>query len=306
MFREPYDTSLLRGFPTKKLVEQLEVHFIDDALKPLAFAGDDEALVNAVYEIDPGVHGIDPMLSCKLIETRHGPKVVIDSRATKRESRAGGAVVTNPSDYRFAVRQAMLTYLWAVEGPKHFSQLGILPMRVYARWVSEGIVRRLGLDPMDQLRIQILAAYYYMCQFVEEEVPETNRYGMANLIARALSTTAETVIKYIVPVGPLTGLGSLVEAIKSGEGASPRLEMLNVGIIYTLLAGGWFGAHGRYIVATALEYPPTFLVMLLTAYTDRSYHSAMFTKTALSADKQSLSRDFTIGMNHLTRGFADV
>lgn len=309
MFIEPYQTSLLKGYPVKKLVDQLEVHYIDGSLAPVAFGaragGMTGELGSEIVEINPGVSGIDPLLAPLMIGTRQGPKVVIDSRATKRERRDGAPVVAQPSDYRFAVREAGLTFLWATEGAAGFSQLGILPIRVFARWFSEGIVRKQGLDPMDQLRLQILAAYYYVSAFTAEEMTEGRRVGYASLISRALSVPTEQILRVTEHAGVLTGLSSLVEACRSGEGASVRLESLSPALVYTLLGGSWYGARSRNIVATALEYPPTFITMLLTAYSDRTYHSSYFAKTAVMADKHSLSREFILALNHLSRGLTD-
>jgi hypothetical protein len=311
MFSEPYQTSLLRGYPVKKLTDQLEVHFIHENLKPVSLhmrdGSTDEELNGAVYEIDPGTKDIDPLLAPLMIETRQGKKVVIDSRATKRERRDGPPVISAPADHRFALREAVLTYLWAVEGPEHFSQLGILPIRVYARWLSEGITRRLALDPLDQLRISIMAAFYYMSSFrdMSGEDSDTVKLGFANLISRALSVSVEEVLKRIMPVGQLTDLNSLITAIKDADGASVRMESLNVGLVYTVMGSCWYGAHAKNIVARSMEYPPTFLTMLMTAFSDRTYHSSYFAKTAMNADKQSLSREFILAMNHLSRGLTD-
>lgn len=184
MFIEPYQTSLLKGYPVKKLVDQLEVLYIDGSLTPVVFGGRGDDLNGAIVEINPGTQGVDPLMAPLMIETRNGPKVVIDSRASKRQSRDGAMVVAQPSDHRFAVREAALTHLWAHDGPASFSQLGVLPIRVFARWFSEGIVRRQGLDPMDQLRLQTLAAYYYACSFVMDDLTPARQLGIASVVSR--------------------------------------------------------------------------------------------------------------------------
>jgi hypothetical protein len=306
MFIEPYDTSVLKKYPVKALTEQLETSFIQGDLRAVELhSRDGENALDALYEVPPGVEKVEPMEAPKLIETRHGQKVVIDSRATKKFDRDGVLYVSAPSDFNFAKREAILTYLWA-QGAVAFSQLGELPIRVYARWVSEGIVRRLGLDPMDQLRVSVLAAYFYLCGFSPEPLSEGQQIGVSNLISRAVGLPVNHVLPVVQTAGHITDLKDFVEKLKMAEGASPRLEQLNVALIYTLLNGSWFGARKGLIVATALEYPPTFLAMLLTAYTDRSYHSSFFARTAQLADKGLLHKQFVVALNHMSRGFTDV
>ncbi len=308
MFSEPYQTSLLRGYPVKKLTDQLEVHFIEGQLTPVTlFEHAPERAAqwgDVLFEIDPRVGDIDTMVSPKGIMTRSGLKVVLDARGLKRERRDGPPVIISAADYRFAVREALLTYLWMNDGPMAFSQLGILPIRVYARWVSEGLTRSLGLDPLDQMRLSILAGYYYMCQFQSNEttaLSPTQLVGMANILSRALAIKIEDVMHALTGLPILTDLASFMATVK-GDGASLRFEQANNGLLYTKLGGTWYGARARTIVGVALEYPPTFVTMLLSAYADRTYHSSYFAKLAANADRQQLSRDFVLAMNHLSQG----
>lgn len=309
MYNEPYQTSVLRGYPVKKLLEQLETQYIDGALAPVVLGKHERAEqpnADSVVEILPGNTAIDLLEAPLLIETRQGRKVAIDSRATKRAGRHHEpAVIASPADYRFAVREAILTYLWATEGAVGFSQLGELPIRVYARWVSEGISRKLGLDPMDHLRLQVLSAYYYVSSFLSDGASPQRLVGMASLIGRALRIPMDKILPFITEAGTLTDAASLIHAFKTGHEASPRLEALNVGLLYTLLNPSWYGARKSIIVAVAVEYPPTFLTMLLSAYTERGYHSSYFTKTALSAAKNNQARDFVLALNHVSRGLTD-
>jgi hypothetical protein len=306
MFTEPYNTSLLKHYPVEKLTHQLETNFIQDALRAVELVSrEGEQPLDALYEVLPGNSSVDLMEAPKLFETRHGTKIAIDSRANVRVDREGKVVPVAPSDYKFAKREAILTYLWATQGTVSFSQLGVLPIRVYARWVSGALVHRLALDPLEEMRINILAAFFYLCNFSTEPLSEGQQLGVSSLIARALLYPVDKVVPVISAAGHIEDLKDLIQKIKTSEGASPRLESASVALLYTLLNGSWFGARKSNIVGSALEYPPTFLTMLLSAYTDRSYHSSRFADLAIRADKHQLSREFTLALNHLSRGFTD-
>lgn len=305
MFAEPYETSVLRSYPVNKLKDQVEVQFIEGALAPVMIQSAERADPNeqVLFEILPGNKDIDLLQAPLLFNTREGARVVIDSRATKRAGRHGHeATVASPTDFRFAKESAILSYLWANEGPVAFSQMGELPIRVYARWVSEGISRKLGLDPGDFLRLQIVAAYYYVSSFMAEAPNPQRVVGAASLIGRALHIPMDKILPVIGECGQMANVNDLVNAMKGGESASPRLEHLTAGFVYTLLHPTWYGAHKAITVSIALEYPPVFLTMLLSAYTERSYHSSYFAKTALAADKRHQSHDFVMAMNHVSRG----
>jgi hypothetical protein len=306
MFNEPYDTSVLRRHPVKQLTEQLETNFVQGNLHPVAVpAAHDEELTGVVYEVLPGNDSVDLMEAPKLLTTREGVKVVIDSRATKSVDRHGEASkVTAPTDYQFALREAILTYLWQQDAAA-FSQLGELPIRVYARWVSDALVRRLGLDDLDKLHIQIAAAFFYVCGFSDGEMEEGRRLGVSTIIARALSLPMQLVVELVNKYGYIADLSDFVNKIKLVEAGNVRTQQISVGLVYELLKGSWFGARKSMIITSALEYPPTFLTMLLSAYNDRSYHSSFFAKTAVEADRKGQQRAFTLAMNHISRGLTD-
>lgn len=310
MYQQPYDTSLLKGYPVATWVHTLEALAIEERLTPVELKGDRSATheaSQALLEILPGVDEVPPLLAPLLIDTRQGRKVVIDARALKRVRRDGAPVVVGGGDYRFLTREAMLTWLWANGDAAGFSHTGTLPVRVYARWVADGVARRLALSPLDQIRTSILAAYYYLTSFrpAEDQNDPSYQLGQASIVSRALNVPTEHVLKALEGIAPLTSVASFVAALKQSPELSMRMESLTPGIIYTLVGGSWFGARARSIVGAALEYPPSFLTMLYTAYTDRSYHASYFAKTAMQADRHHQAKDFVVGMAHLTRGFFD-
>lgn len=303
MIKEPYDTTLLRNYPLKKLSEQLEVGLIEGV--PTAVMDGDTPLPR-VFEILPGAVGIDALVAPKLVNDRHGLAVVFDARATKRATRGGPPVIAMPADYRFQLLEAKLTLLWNTQGPSAFTQLGPLPTKVYARWIAEGIARAYGLDPLSALTLQVVAAYYYMCQLIDEaEMDEGRMFGMASVISRLFNVTPDLVAKIIGDLGHLHDGTGLVNAMRTAT-RNPRLESLTVGLLYTKIAGSWYGANNRTIAGVAVEYAPTFLTMLYTAFTDRGYHASYFAKTAIATDKRGEARGVEIAIDHLAREASQV
>jgi hypothetical protein len=53
-----------------------------------------------------------------------------------------------------------------------------------------------------------------------------------------------------------------------------------VGVLVEIIAFSWYGTNAREIAAVALEHPPTFLVMVFNAFTDRTYRNSPLARTA--------------------------
>lgn len=314
MIMEPYQTTVLSAFAhrARQMRHQLEVGYLQDELHPVT-SGDDT--LAGVLELVPDSVDVEAMVAPILIHPRDGVKTVFDARANRRIKPGMAAYLVNPSDYYFARREAVLTQLWNTEGPERMSSLDALPIRVFARWLADGVARRLDLNALDRLRVEIVSAYYYTCQ-MRKAVPASadsdslRQYGFANLISRALGANLAMVVDILSPLGFLaneqgnTDIHCLVDAIK-GDGSNVRLALINPGMIFTMLNGSWFGAHASFIVGRALEYPPSFLAMLYSAITNHTQHKSYFARTVQQADRQNQSRDLVAAMNHLARGLTD-
>lgn len=303
MMRDPYDTTLLRGHPVKQLRNALEEEAIKGLLMPHL---DDQGQPSSIlFEVAPGDSVVPPMVAPMLFSHRSEECVAYDTRASKRRGRDGSVTIAIPSDYRFQKLNAGLTYAWAVKGPGAFAQLGLIPIKAYSQWMSESVVRRLGLDPLTQVNLRILAAYYYLAQLAGGDVPVEHRIGSTSVISRALSVAPSAASALISQQGPMQSVLDLVKAYQA-FGGSERMEVFNVGVLYTLLGPSWYGANSRPTVGVAIEYLPTFLAMLYTAYTDRSYHKSFFAKTAEGADRREHGRDYCLAVDAVLRGIVHV
>ena len=315
MFKQPYDTTMGARAPITKIKNELISQFLLGELHSVPMKGstkdrhsrsdhDEDAL--AIYEIPVDDKHVVALYAPVVIDTTDGPVTVIDTRPYMRRSREGVDVIADGLNYRALVREAVLTDVWYRENGQGFSSLGPIPLRVFSRWIADGVARRLALTPADQLRVSCVAAYYYLCLMREESDPEDaerDLLGRVNVISRALNLPANYVHDTLVNLSHLNSLEDFVSALKATPELSLRMESMSPAIIYTLLGGSWFGARKRFNVEAALEFPPSFLTMLYTAYTDRSYHSCYLAKLAVQADRRQESLEFILAMNNLTRGY---
>jgi hypothetical protein len=73
---------------------------------------------------------------------------------------------------------------------------------------------------------------------------------------------------------------------------SVRLKDFNAGVLFTLLGNTWFGANAKEMIAVATEHPPTWIAMLLSAFTERTFKNSQIAKILERNSFKKLSDDF--------------
>lgn len=224
-----------------------------------------------------------PVLVDFSIASRSGERYVVgDARPfiTNGTKQGTELHVRNSAEFGFCRARTALTALWINEGTTAFRYLAPVPVGVYASWVSENIARRFALDGGDQQLIAIAAAFHYYSLFDNTPVASEDYINrIAYVIAKATFASTEKVIALLSSNPKMASLSDMVETIKAAC-ANPRLDNLNVGVLVEIIAFSWYGTNAREIAAVALEHPPTFLVMVFNAFTDRTYRNSPLARTA--------------------------
>lgn len=226
--------------------------------------------------------------------------VVIDARPFIRQSQTGEIKVASSTEYRFLLTRGLLMQAWLAGEQADMVNVGDIAPKVFSRFLSEGIVRRLGLSPSDQLRLTVLSAFFYFCQFSPQlAYGEDDQVKLAQRISRLTTINVERVLEVfhiLVDEETLPAIGNMSDYCEAARRVceSPRLQSLDLRLLYATVGGGWFGANARENVAVALEYPPTFLAMVYMALTDRSYHKAFFTQLVEQVDRSGLGKTFVM------------
>jgi hypothetical protein len=71
--------------------------------------------------------------------------------------------------------------------------------------------------------------------------------------------------------------------------------------LFTVLGGTWFGANAKELVAVALEHPPTWISILLAAFTERSFRNSQLGKLAERGSNKKTGEDFVVAVLNLLR-----
>lgn len=210
--------------------------------------------------------------------------VVVDVRPylSGNQLTAGGTLnIRQKDNFDFFLTNAILTSAWIKENKRtSFRFLGSAPLAVYSTLISNAIERRFALDPLEQLKISILAAAFYFKLFDEgSAVIDGEMVSITRAISSALKAPSEITYEVLEQIVTLRNLEDLVETIKRVVD-NPRLDDLNLGTLVTIVNPMWYGPYGRELIIAALEHPPTWLTILYAAYTDRGMKHSGVTKIA--------------------------
>lgn len=208
--------------------------------------------------------------------------------------------VRNRSEYGLQVRRVVLQRAWNAGAYEDLRNISPLAAQVFARWIPEAITIKFGLDPAVQLDVSIITAFYFFCLFEPDTaLSERDRNRLVTQVARAVNTNFERVEEVIDEMPHLGTIKEFCAAIRD-KNLSSRLERFQPGVIMTEVARSWFGTEARELVAVALEHPPTFLAILYSAVTDRSYYrSKLGDLVQRSFKKGDQLNDFTLNFNRV-------
>lgn len=282
MIIDPYDTTPCRTYNTDKIRSEIKRLAIERSLEVPQFIADKFSGMNfrnILAIVDSNDSDSVPAFAHPIIVNFDDSNLVcVDLRGFVRASREGTYSISSYSDLSLMLYRAILTNISDKEGVAAFTSLLDFPTTVYSRWIPENIARRLSLDAHTQLNMNILFGYFFLAQtYPAGELSDKDKDKIASRISRNTHITAGTIVDALENQPRIDNIKDLIDVITSGE--SVRLKDLNVGLLYSMISGGWFGANSREIMAVSAEHIPTFLALLYAAMDDRSYKRSFFAKT---------------------------
>lgn len=210
------------------------------------------------------------------IDNHNGPLLAVDLRPACRTDRRAGQImssseefsVINTTLYKARLYRGALNSVWIQQGPAALRSITPMAMSVFASWVSETLGRRYGLDPRTQYDLMILAAIFYSSNHVDGlEFDKMVENRQLAAISTSLKVSVEDVIKAYDTTKLILSTEDFCNKVKNYLN-NIRLEELNTAILVQLMAGTWYGDNAPENAAVALEHPPTWLALLLEAYTN--------------------------------------
>lgn len=284
VFKTAYDTTACAGYVTKRTADAIKLAMTHGFVEVLP--GSRASAVRGQTSVENDIPAFaHPML----VDGR----VVMDARPFGRwDNLQNEFKVRNDVEFKVAVHRASLTAIWINESPTLLRDVSQLPLAIYMSWVSEGVAKRFALEPNEQYKFAILCGLFYSTLFLPEgELQERDKLRVASSISRTMRSSVTDVLAVIDEAGPLPNLNALCQRSSEVCG-SIRLVDLNVGLLYSILGGTWFGTDAKEMVAVALEHPPTWLAILVAAFNERNFKNSGITKLTERNGNKAVGQDY--------------
>lgn len=301
MFLNARDTTINKGIKENSTLEILREHLIrsraDGESQFIAIQEDriDNCTVLGLGDGNfitpkPFVHPVTLMHEDHLY-------LIADVRTCAKYNRNEQIVkISNPSLFRREIIRAVLESVWINDGQNEILHLGAFQIQVFAKWISEVITRRFGLDAEQQLRIQVISAFYYICLFTNSESTDLRRY--ISIISRATKTNTNFILETLRDIDYIPNIEVLLSTIQENL-VTDRLEGMGLDVFITMLAGSWLGPNHGILVGTALEYPPLWNTLLYLSLTESVNRATGIGKIALRFERDPGCREFLGALNML-------
>lgn len=314
MIISPYDTTACRAYDTKVIQSTLQVATVDDELLSDMETPSGRAIRANLKGVTTNSQSVPmfshpmPFATGTLTKTTN---TYLDLRGLVRVQRDGSYKVANATEYELLITRGLLTSHWVTseDGPRDLSNLGDIAPQIYTRWLAQGITRRLGLSPQEQVKLTVVTTFFWYCLFMKDialgdEIPENEKRRIVtklNNISQIPASLSFEIADQMTYMGDMNAYVAKVKEVVD----SPRLNNLSAGILISMLGGSWFGVNAREVTAVAIEYPPTFLAIIYLALKERGYRKSTLGSLAYEYDKRDKGREYLRNVNHLLEGMLE-
>jgi hypothetical protein len=284
-----YNTAKCGGYKVTQLIEEA---------KRECNLYNSTTLINGVHVFTPNTKMLAAFAHPLYMDNGN---ILVDGRPFMRwDVKSGEAYVTNQIELDTLIRRAQLELIYR-DDPARLHTGSPIPLKVFSRWIGTQIRHRFNLDPLEQQKIELFSGYYYLCLFETlKEIPDRNYDKMIGMLSKTLSINAEECYTLLDPIRQeFADLPMLIEQLKT---ITIRLEDLNIGVFFAALGGSWFGVNGPEVLAVALEHPPTWLAILLTSQSVRTYKDTALSRM-LATQQSSQVEQWTRQVLGLCVGF---
>lgn len=206
-------------------------------------------------------------------------------------------VVRNQSEFDFHKRRAVLQLDW-LKGESSLLKPS-LPVAgvVYANWIAEAISKAFALDPKEKAEIQAVAHFFYQSLFYPDNSfdEDAKQKFSVHTIKVTGPNTSNLVFEVFDKIDKMDTLEDMVETIKKVVD-NVRLQDFSVAALYNITGNAWFNVAARETLAMALEHPPTWISIVASSITDRTFRNSLIARIAEKAARSSDVSDFILSI----------
>ena len=271
MIVSPYDTTACRHYPLGDLRKALAVA---KTLNLLYSDYEQFGGVQIVTTIKNTAHKIPPFSHPVCFEDVYGNKqYAIDARAFTaiRPDGSSKLMIRNQADFNLLVSRAILQKAWDAEHYNDIRNISSITGSVFTRWISETLAKQYMLQPDVQLKLTLVTAFFFICQFIPKELyDENNLLKHANAVSRITGVELKLCEEVLDGAPHLEDLKAYCDFIVN-ENYSVRLDKLSPAMVIAWMASSWLGPQSRELIAVSLEHPVTFTTLIYSAISERGF-----------------------------------
>lgn len=306
MFKTPYETTIARHSLLNNITSALAIALSNYELATCELSGN----VQVVTGLKTGAVKIPQFTHPVVFEDAYKNKrIAIDGRTcvAVRGSSSEIAVPKNLPEYALLAYRAITQKCWMAGHYNDIRNVSTIIGGIYSRWVSETVARQFQLAPDVQLKLAILSAFFYICQFIPKDAFDPKEeLKHAAQVARYVGVSVDFAQKELSGIGHINDLKEFADLVRSLN-LSVRLDKFDHAVMLTILTGYWLGNRDREMVAVALEYPPTFITLVYQAINERGYAKTRLADMILrNYDKGDNLKQLSMNFKQLVRVWKDA
>lgn len=294
----PYQTTLGRLFKVDPYVLAIRKAAISLSLPPMQTVTN-ETLLDTGYVTPREEHEDIPIFAHIVnLGTDEQPMLVVDGRQYMRyDERSGITRLIAANDWQLQCIRVALTLKLMESGTASFARLTDFPAKVFTDWITGTLVQRYTLRPESEMALRVISVLYYQAMLMPElRQPGHDRVRFAPILARVSGIPIEFILNLIDPdiegtVGKLENATDLAIEL-STKSRTLAMGTLKFADLHTLLKSTWYGTNHSDNVGMALEHLPTWIAILYTAVSDRSYRKSKITERAERVGRGNDIRNF--------------
>lgn len=300
MLASPYETSAGSHINITKLMETLRTFLVHNDVKTLNYEFVPVGNINLVFITGKDDAERDLPLFYQPTLVEHADKrkylftdlrMVVNKRVTEDFADLS-PVVSNIPNYKFIIVKTLYTAALMSGEDGVIDILRDQLALAFGYWISKSIKigYNLGLD--SELRIMVVAMYYYL--YMTSDTDEIEASALYFKISKLFPQSGkdkdvENVLKdtELKPISFDNLVSNMKSVINTGE-----LSTMGINTVVNILSNSWFGYQQQENIMMATDHAPTFIAMIYTAYNDKAYKNSRLANVLMSQKRNIKMDDF--------------
>jgi len=296
IFNDCYSTTVGSVFVTKQIETAIKQAIIKDNLNNMSLNVDKSGKYKPVFITGrlPSESEI-PVFIHPIMIFNSGQWYLCTDLRMYVKSNTDGPIeesIKNLTEFNFVKSKAILNLCWLNDGVDHIKNTLSFASTVFSAWLSETISRAFALDFKDQTTIAIITSFYYQTLFTNETLfNEDSKQRMAVHTIKATKAPAELVFSIFDKLGPISNINDYCSEVERLV-ENVRLKNFNLAILLTIIKNSWYGTNAKEVLSVSIEHPPTWVALVYTALTERTYKNSSIYKFAEKFGKRGMADEF--------------